>query len=262
MANSEFVESCFCCGCILLPTDCKRRKKVRFLQRLLEEHWETTPFVWSYVYNMCQHTDKEVTIPACMACIHWVSRSTKSLGGTSKLLLDSFILFCQQPLHYAVPDNRLMRRFVTKITKTFKWMGTEYHNPYKRFFPPYIWALLCSCSDENCVVIQRNSVQNSTNNNGRPAGRHTGRHTGRQRHTGRLTKEQNGDMDRTVYEKLVDQIILLWWEEQGQPLIFCSKTEAKLMRRALSRQSNHPSSPYIDVLDTIFYQQMSMHHWV
>jgi hypothetical protein len=251
MANSEFVESCFCCGCILLPTDCKRRKKVRFLLQLLEKHWETTPFVWSYVHNMCQHTDKDVTISACMACIHWVSRSTKSPNGTSKLLLDSFILFCQQPLHYPVPDNRIMRRFVTKITKTFKWKGTEYHNPYKRFFAPYIWKLLCSFSDKNDVPNERNVVQTVARCSRR------GCNNGK---TGRNITLNEG-INRTVYEKLVDQITLLWWEEQGQPLVFRSKTQAKLMRRALSRLSMRHFSQYTDVLDTIFNHLIVTHHW-
>lgn len=140
--QNGFVESCFCCGRILLPSESKRRKSQKFLMFALENYWLKTNFVWQYVNSICANTDKTMTIPACMACIHWVSRTTKT-NKKNLLLLDEFILFTKFPLQCRPPDSRLLRRFVEKLTVEFEYNGLFYRNPYKAFFADSIWELLC-----------------------------------------------------------------------------------------------------------------------
>lgn len=237
------LEACILCGRILLPGIDRRYKDLCTLADLVRKRCHATPYVYSCILEEeeQQREPSKKRACCCIACINWVRRlssssshSSSSSSGTSQqrqqqqLLLprrtkipipmDNLLLFMQCPGAAIVrPDQRSLHRMMGSLANQVV-VGTccsakTVDNIYLRFCTPIMERSIAMfrtkymrpiCQERLASICRENSICCAL-----------------ELYTTNLVA------GTAAPESVVDDLVRVWWESTGMPMVLTDRTTAR-----------------------------------
>ena len=107
---------------------CFRTRTVAYVQDVLENYIQETPFVWSYISTRLQHCPKDTTVELCAPCMQWAQRAVKYASQrTSRymLLVDQLFMCVVHPGRAPGKTACIQARVYSRILKTLRQKGNN-----------------------------------------------------------------------------------------------------------------------------------------
>jgi hypothetical protein len=103
-----------------------RTRTVAYVQHVLENSVQETPFVWSYLNTRLKHYPKDTSVELCAPCMQWVQRACKYASHrTSRymLLVDQLFMCVIHPGRAPGKTACIQARVYSRILQTLRQEG-------------------------------------------------------------------------------------------------------------------------------------------